>query len=239
MTTKKKILFVVEGHREEEELKRNILHHLNLNVEDCDIVMYGTSIHELSCLLAKPEHEEMSLTAILIKRNLIKVDTNVQLDSTFSSVYLVFDFDPQYQKYNEIELINLSKRFNNETEDGMLLLNYPMFESLFDIEDINNLELFLKKKTSLVTSNEYKKIVKARTFFKSYSGNVYKHIDDKETFKKIAYFNLKKYQYIMKLNSYTGLNQEELLKKQIKELSTMNEFYIINTLSLLYFDYND
>ena len=123
---------------------------------------------------------------------MINVESNVQLDSTFSSVYLIFDFDPQYQKYNETELIKIVERFDNETEEGLLLLNYPMFESLFDIDNLDDIKKYLNKKIGIIHSDDYKKLVNKSTCFKSLKGNVYKHIDSKITFAKIASFNLKK-----------------------------------------------
>ena len=71
----------------------------------------------------------------MLTNNKIDVDLNTQVDSTFSSIYLIFDYDPQYHKYDSKKLEYFANRFNNETEEGLLILNYPMFESMFDIEE--------------------------------------------------------------------------------------------------------
>ena len=61
--------------------------------------MHRTLICELCDLLSKKEKDDTSLSSIFIKRKLINVENNVQLDLTFSSAtFNFFYFDSQYQK---------------------------------------------------------------------------------------------------------------------------------------------
>ena len=191
--TNKKILFVVEGKAEQVGLKSYIINHIGLNVDECNIITYKTSIYELYDLLNKKENDGISLSSILIKEKYVDVDSNFQLDSTFAAVYLVFDFDPQYHKYSEDKIRYFASRFVDETDEGLLLIDYPMFESLLDIESFDNYQGFENQTTQVISSAEYKKIVKKRTCIRDEKNNVYKYINDKGTFIKIAEFNLAKY----------------------------------------------
>ena len=78
----KKVLFIVEGDKEKEELEKTIIKYLNLNVEECNIITYHTTIYELYEDLISPINDGISLPAILIKDEKVTVDENFQLDST-------------------------------------------------------------------------------------------------------------------------------------------------------------
>lgn len=235
----RKILFVVEGPSEKSELDNSFLQYLGLSKDEYQIFKYNTSIHELYDLLNKPENKDISLASILLIDNKVDVDANAQVDSTFSSVYLVFDFDPQYHKYDDDKIKYLAERFNNETEEGLLILNYPMFESIFDIEQNESMDDFLKKKIDKCSSNEYKKIVSNRTCFRSDEKHPYKHLYQKDDILKCCQFNLFKYLKLLNIESYNGIETENILNLQINLLGKTNSVYVLNTMVLLYYDYNE
>lgn len=234
----KKILFVVEGMAEKSELNNAFLQHLGLSKEEYQIFKYNTSIHELYDLLNKPENIGISLTAILLTDNKIDVDLNTQVDSTFSSIYLIFDYDPQYHKYDSKKLEYLVNRFNNETEEGLLILNYPMFESMFDIEESEDENAYSTKVIKKCSSAEYKDIVFARTSFRKDEKHYYKHLYHKEDILKCCNFNLFKYLKLLNYKTYTGIETNSILTKQTKLLNENDTIYVLNTMVLLYFDYN-
>lgn len=235
----RKILFVVEGPSEKSELDNSFLQHLGLSKNEYQIFRYNTSIHELYDLLQKPENKDISLESILLFGNKVDVDANVQVDSTFSSIYLIFDFDPQYHKYNDDKIKYLANRFNNETEEGLLILNYPMFESIFDIENNESIDNYAIKKINKCSSDEYKKLVSLRTTFRSDEKHPYKHLYQKDDILKCCQFNLFKYLKLLNIESYNGIETEKVLNLQINSLKSTSSFYILNTMVLLYYDYNE
>lgn len=235
----RKILFVVEGPAEKSELTNSFLHHLGISKEEYQIYRYNTSIHELYDLLTKPENSDIYLTSILVTNNKIDVKANYQVDSTFTSIYLIFDFDPQYHKYDDEKIKYLAKRFDNETEEGLLILNYPMFESIFDIEPNESKDDFCNKKIGRCSSGEYKKLVAKRTCFRSDTKHPYKHLYRREDIQLCCSFNLFKHLKLLNITSYYGIETAKILNLQIESLNKDNTIYVLNTMVLLYYDYNN
>lgn len=58
-------------------------------------------------------------------------------ETVFSSIYLIFDFDPQASLFNAQKIKELCSFFSDETENGKLLLNFPMIESLRHVLSMN------------------------------------------------------------------------------------------------------
>lgn len=172
----------------------------------------------------------------MLTNNKIDVDLNTQVDSTFSSIYLIFDYDPQYHKYDSKKLEYLANRFNNETEEGLLILNYPMFESMFDIEESEDENAYSTKVIKKCISTEYEDIVFARTCFRKDEKHFYKHLYHKEDILKCCNFNLFKYLKLLNYKTYTEIDTNSILTKQTKLLDENKMIYILNTMALLYFD---
>lgn len=231
----KKILFIVEGKREKEELEKGLLLHCGLAEVDHEIIVYETTIHELYDLLTAEENEGIELSTLLLTKKKISIQPHFQVASTFSAIYLIFDFDSQYHKYDPAHLRFLAKHFDDETDEGLLLLNYPMHESLFDIEDLNDFDRFLALKAKVTPEAAYKHLVKKRTCFKT-AHQVYRYIGDPETFKKIAAFNLRKYLHLLRLPACQKHDPLALADLQIHEYEQTKQVYVLNTMCLLYYE---
>lgn len=52
-------------------------------------------------------------------------------------IYLFFDFEPNDEKFTGQNLLNMLRRFDNETEHGKLFISYPMIEAIRDIDEAN------------------------------------------------------------------------------------------------------
>lgn len=239
----RKILFVVEGDKEKTHLDKYLLKQIGIDVneENVMIVSYKTTIYELYDLLVIKENEGKSLTSILLKEEQLKnVKANVKIDSTFSEIYLIFDYEPHYQKFENDKVKYLVTRFNDETEEGMLLFNFPMYESLYDITslDIVGYQIFKEFKVDKGIGNRYKIESKERSF--SWGNNqFYQYIYDPLQFKIVSYFNLMKYLYLIKENLYKGLDTNLLIDIEIKEMKLTNKIYTLNSTVLLYFNYHE
>ncbi len=76
-----------------------------------------------------------SLPVYLCHKGLLKCPENVRPQDMFALIYLIFDFDPLYHLYNPEKIRGLQRYFSDETKNGLLYINYPMVESLFDVEE--------------------------------------------------------------------------------------------------------
>lgn len=230
----RKILFIVEGKSESKFLNQSFFKFLNID-DRYNIIEYKTSIYELYDLLIKFEDE--SLTSILFFNGKldIRLKDNRQLNSTFSYIYLIFDLDIQYHKFDEKKIIYMANRFNEATEEGQLLLNFPMFESIYDIHE-NFPITDTYKFVDVLKSADYKNYVKSITFNKE-NNHIYKTISSSALLLKIASFNLKRYLLINKLYAYTSINVLMTLKNILNKYYEINKIFVLNMMILLTYEF--
>ena len=98
---------------------------------------------------------------------------------------------------------------------------------------------FCNKKIGKCNSDEYKKLVAKRTIFKSSKNPPYKHLYHREDIQLCCSFNLFKYLKLLTINSYSGIETAKILNLQIESLNKDNTIYVLNTMVLLYYDYNN
>ncbi len=232
----RKILFIVEGKSEEEYINKNLSKFLRLD-EQYEIIQYKTSIYELYDLIK--DNEDLSLTSILLSNNKINpaLSNKHQLDSTFSYIYLIFDLDMQYQKFSPEKLEYMAKRFSDPTEEGQLLINCPMFESLYDIskdfktEDLNKL-------VDISTSKEYKTYVKTISYA-NINNRFYKCLENLALFKRVADFNKTRYLTLNKYKNYYGIDTFKTFESIMNVFALTNKIFVLNMMILLYFEFNN
>lgn len=97
------------------------------------------------------------------------IEDEYRPNEVFSSIYLIFDFDPQSPDYDETLFEKALDTFDDETRNGLLFVNYPMFESLFDIskEDIIDFNRIRFVSIENIRSKTYKKEVNEITIFRN------------------------------------------------------------------------
>lgn len=101
------------------------------------------------------------------------IEDEFRPNEVFSSIYLIFDFDPQSPNYDEALFEKALDTFDDETRNGLLFVNYPMFESLFDIskEEITSFDKIHFVPIKNIRSKTYKKEVNERTVFRNQKNN--------------------------------------------------------------------
>ncbi len=149
-----KVLFIVEGEKDEPKLIRTINDalHFTGNIE---IYSYKTSIHELYEELSFDDDLELPL--VLRAKATDRLSKEL-LSNDFTAIYLIFDFEPHYPKFDIYNLIKMQKFFNSSLDRGLLLINYPMLESFKHLNNLPDKE-FLTKKVSKEEVTKYKEIV--------------------------------------------------------------------------------
>ena len=223
-----KILLIVEGEKEEPRILGSNSHGLlSLIGSDYDIVTFSNPIYELYDAYKKGEYDD--LVSYLREEKGLEIDKNILSKNAFSSVYLVFDFEPHYHKYKDSKIKDILNVFNNETELGKIYINYPMVESFYYLKNIPDLE-YLDRKISLENFNgkDFKKLVNDRTILKK----------NKLSNKQLCYIIWVNYNKVRKITNNEEIDHELILDEQLKLKKNTNELYILSTFPLLVLDYN-
>ncbi len=223
-----KILLIVEGEKEEPRILGSNSHGLlSLIGSDYDIVTFSNPIYELYDAYKKGDYDDI-VSYLRVEKGL-EIDKNILSKNAFSSIYLVFDFEPHYHKYKDSKIKDILNVFNNETELGKLYINYPMVESFYYLKNIPDLE-YLGRKISLNNFNgkDYKKLVNNETILKK----------NKLSNKQLCYIIWINYNKVRKIINSKEINHELILDEQLKLKKSTNELYILSTFPLLILDYN-
>ncbi len=124
----KKILFIVEGEKTEFKLMNHLmnLYYPNNNYY---IWSYKTNIHALYSLLETNDSDFSDLDILFVLRSQEKNPViREKLNEYYSNIVLIFDYDPQDNRFDTKKIEKLMHYFNNSQENGILYLNYPMIE---------------------------------------------------------------------------------------------------------------
>lgn len=227
---KSKILLIVEGEYTEPKILGSESHGL-LSLVGCDyeIVPFSNPIYELYEAYENGEYDDL-VSYLRIEKGL-KLDDEVLSRNAFSAIYLVFDYEPQYQKYSDDKIKKLLELFNNETELGKLYINYPMVEAYYDLESLPD-QSYNEKTIELagLTGKKYKKQVNATTCLKK------NHITKRE----LCYIIMQNYNKAQCITNDKSrdINHLNILKSQLKLKHENNRIYVLSTFPLLVVDYN-
>ena len=149
---KKKVIFIYEGIKAEENLLSNMVKvffsaNADISILNCPA---DGNIYMLLTRLKKDEFETNVVDVLKEMSTKAKERLNNLRASDFSEIYLFFDYDghndniPKEYRNRDI-LCEMLETFNNETELGKLYVSYPMIESIKEIgvksRDYKNLYL--------------------------------------------------------------------------------------------------
>ena len=235
MSLTKKILFLVEGSVAEKEIVDNIVAKIIKQVDTQYIICsYETTIYELYEALSKDD--DMSTVGLLIEQNKITLQPGEFIKQAFSQIYLVFDYEPNYQKYSDERIKECLEFFNDETENGKLYINYPMVEATFFLNDFNSPNTFpYYIPIENCIGDVFKKEAKAITCYKKNQNVDFSLSNKKHIFQSIRW-NYKAYIELTKSKS-SEIDHKKVLEKQI-ELKNRNVIMSLSLLVLLVVDYN-
>ncbi|MDY0278418.1 MAG: hypothetical protein RBQ97_10090 [Acholeplasma sp.] len=148
------ILFIVEGEVTEPELIKKMNSVLNIT-ETRNVYSYKTSIYELYDVLKEDKYLDIVLT---LKERTSDKRTREMLSRNFVAIYLIFDFEPHYQKFDINKIVEMRKVFNESTDGGLLLINYPMIEAYKHIKEMPDKE-FIDRTVTKKQVKQYKHLV--------------------------------------------------------------------------------
>ena len=171
---KKKILFIYEGVKAEENLLNNMIKIFFSSKVDVSVINCPAdgNIYMLWTRLKKDDFETNVVDVLKEMSAIAKERLGDLRASDFTEIYLFFDYDghnnniPQQFRGNDI-LDEMLQTFNNETELGKLYVSYPMLESIkeIDLETKDYRTLYLALDEIL----DYKQSVFSRSDFNNYN----------------------------------------------------------------------
>ena len=137
-------LFVFEGNRAEskyvEKLEQNFLGK-RISVK----CVYDAEIYQLYKSLEK-EDFDFDMVELLKERS----EENAELlkdytRNSFAYIYLFFDYDAHSTLANDDKIKEMLKFFDNETENGLLYISYPMLEAIRHYRDMDSFKVLKVK----------------------------------------------------------------------------------------------
>ena len=141
-------LFVFEGVRAESKYVEKLEQHF-LSKRISVKCVYDAEIYQLYKQL-KAEEFDFDIVDLLKERS--KENAELLRDYTrdsFPYVYLFFDYDAHATMASDDKIAEMLEFFNNETENGLLYISYPMLEAIRHYTDVESFkELTVKCKRS-------------------------------------------------------------------------------------------
>ncbi len=240
-----KILFIVEGEKTEPKIITKYSKSIEIENEiDIEIISFKTNIYVLYKKIKELNEgffDDSTSTIETLKSIFVEQglhDEAKLLDEKYPYIYLMFDLEFQDGLYDDKKevLEEMLDYFNDETDNGLLLINYPMIESFRDYKKPAPSNEFIFSKVSLAEISDYKKIVGLRgnnDNFSKYS---------KKDFDNVALQNIQKANYIVNncmikppyedfLNIVLG---KEIFYNQFDLIDCKKEFYILCTSSFVF-----
>ena len=193
----KNILFIVEGKRDESNLLISSFRRvLKLTDEDVVIHKYKSSIYSLYNRVKAGEYDSFLSFLYSLDKSIFS-DKTVTPENTFSSVFLIFDLDPQSKEYNLANLIEMCNYFSDETRNGKIYLSVPMSQSIFDFTSYNQ-PAFNKRCYRIDRlSSSYKRESREASFLSAkYGTKAFRTIKIEDIY-SVTLLNMKKYCYLL------------------------------------------
>ena len=227
---KAKILLIIEGDVEEVRILGNHTHGLLKLIDaDYEIVVFSNPIYELYEAYKNGEYDD--IVAYLRHFKGLNIENDKLSKNLFSAIYLIFDFEPHYQKYSDNDIIDILKVFSNETENGKIYINYPMVEAFYHLKGLPDNEYDTRViKLPLKNGKEYKKLVNSETAIQK----------TRMTDKILELIILQNFVKARKITECCNMeiDYETVLKKQLELKNTSNQLYVLSTFPLMIIDYN-
>jgi hypothetical protein len=167
---KRKILILVEGEKAEPELITRLIELYNLDIE-FEIVSYCTNFHVLydelfgyneQFGLGEIAEEELEDLRLLLRRREKDEEKKKILNDPYSETWLIFDLEPQDERFDDNKVRRMVKYFSDPTAEGRgkLYINYPMVEAFYHMKSIPDYDFGMRTATlTEIKEHRYKKRV--------------------------------------------------------------------------------
>ena len=153
LNSKSSLLFIVEGATTEPRIIRKICSIVGSH--DFNIYSYKTSIYELYDELKVDKDLDLLM---LLREKETDQSKKALFDHHYYRIYLIFDYDPHYQKFDHQKVIEMIRYFKDSSDQGKLFINYPMMESHRHLQLMPDRD-FLNLTIKDIEIREYKQMV--------------------------------------------------------------------------------
>ena len=211
--------------------------------QNISIASYGTSLYQLYDYLEEYCDFNFEDLDVLLALKAHETDENKKaiFDEKYTDVLLIFDFDPQDDKFDITKISKLMSYFNDSTENGKLYINYPMVESFYHLSNIREIqvdEYFIDSKFTVKELKEHK--YKSRAVSEGTDLDIGRM--SKEMIENIMYQQSCKANYILEenyeiLDDYGQEKMIMILDKQNNLLNETGEAYVLNTCSFFVLEF--
>lgn len=135
---KEKTLFIFEGSKTEDKLIKKLEHNFlgKANAIKC---VFDAEIYQLYRAIKQEKEFSIDLVSLLKERTAenAKILENYTRDS-FAYIYLFFDYDAHSTLADDYKIKEMLSFFNDETQEGMLYISYPMVEAIRHFKDLES-----------------------------------------------------------------------------------------------------
>jgi len=262
------ILFILEGKTERRIV--DTLKHLYFSDKEEEIVYcFENNIYQLYDALIRDYGDfsningSVDLFAILKKKHPDSDLSKVKKVSDISEIFLFFDYDFQHayqikEQHPERELANIIHEddnklqqmfsyFNEETDKGMLFINYPMSEALFYTKELpdlnyNQYQVTLEK----CRHGLFKRLTDEHTTYKGQAGLLISHPRDivkaHNNWEHLRAQNLKKAYFLCwgkdeLPHNYEVVSQDRVFHAEMKYYDKTQHISILSSIPLFVFYY--
>lgn len=231
LTSRKNALLIVEGESAEPRLLGKPNGNVGLlpfmGISDYEMHIFRTTVYELYEEYIRGNYDD--IVSYLVTKGL-ELPPGESSRTAFSAIYLIFDFEPHYQKYSDDSIREMCALFDNETELGKLYINYPMIEACRHLKELPDND-FMDRTIEVgqdFNGKSYKRIVNIESCIGHY------------TKKNIAHILAANYNKAKSLDSTRSLDvdYQAILELQIDKKNSENLIYELGTAPLMAIDYN-
>lgn len=137
MSNKELSLFIFEGAKTEEKLVEKLERNF-LGEQFAIKCVFDAEIYQLYRIL-KEDAFALDIVSILKERSGENAEKLKAYDrDSFAYIYLFFDYDAHATQASDSKILELLSFFDNETENGLLYISYPMVEAIRHFKDMDS-----------------------------------------------------------------------------------------------------
>lgn len=138
MMNKEKTLFIFEGAKTEDKLVEKLEHNF-LGERHAIKCVFDAEIYQLYRTIKEENGFSIDIVSLLKERTAENAEILKDYNrDSFAYIYLFFDYDAHSTLADDNKIKEMLSFFNDETEEGMLYISYPMVEAIRHFKDLES-----------------------------------------------------------------------------------------------------
>lgn len=236
----KRVLAIVEGESADFKL---INHFFNLFFDDEFYVWaYKTNFYALYDTLSLEDennYDDLDIKQVIKSRE-ASTEIKAKLDEKYTDIILVFDLDPQDQRFKEEKVYKMLSVFHESSDNGKLYINYPMVEAFKHISSTTDLT-YIDRVVNMddLRNKTYKTIVSKVSFETDFEKYNIDMCLDVFKLNLIKFNNLlyQKKELPTNIEEYNQLDVMQLLQLQCNSIREYDMLHVICTCIMCIIDH--